>query len=123
MLGGAWVRTNLGANAILFEGRTFGDGDAAVLGLDGDGGADTGFTMPAGWPTLGVPGEAISEVQRQQRTVILGGIEFTVDDAAITDFEILRTSGPWRITLTCQTGMESVVSPRLVVAYLHSITR
>lgn len=123
-LGGAWVRTQLANNYILFTGRTFSaDADAAILGLDGDGGADTGFTTPAAWPTTG--GTAPTATQLNERTrisVIARSDNGLAAAGAGVGVHITRGTTPWRVTLIQNGTPNAAVEYEVRVEYAHTIT-
>mgnify|MGYP001586054640 CR=1 FL=1 len=125
-LGGAWVRTQVGVNTIQFVGRTASaDADAMILGLDGDVGADTGFTTPAGFP-VSTTETPLSDADRHLRT--------TVEVIAQTDnglaaggagvgIHIVDGSAPWRKTIAMNGTPNAAVTFKVVVRYLHSAIR
>lgn len=127
-LGGAWVRTVApglgGGNRVRFLGRTFAaDADAAILGLDGDAGADTGFTMPAGWPPTG--GETLTAAQQQSCThVIINETTSPVIGATgVSAYTVVRGTAPWRITFTLRGTPTGVVTPEIDIIFAHSSVR
>lgn len=131
MLGGAWVRTQIGPNMVVFEGRTFGaDLDAAVLGLDGDPGADAGFTTPAGWPNgvgpsdlvLGVLPAALRDI-RTTVTVQPISDSLVAKGTAGCTFDVVAGLAPWQKTITIHGTPVAPVNVRVEVQYHHSGTR
>lgn len=127
-LGGAWVRTVFpglgGGNRVRFVGRTFGAAaDAAILGLDGDIAADTGFTMPAGWPPTG--GETLTATQQQACTHVI--VNHTTDPSVgVTGnsaLQITRGLTPWQITFTCRGTPTAPITPEIDIIFAHSSVR
>lgn len=122
-LGGAWTRVQLAANYILFTGRTFSaDADAAILGLNGDAGADTGFTTPAAWPTTG--GTAPTDAQLNERTevtVIARSDNGLAAAGAGVGVHITRGTAPWRVTLIQNGTPNAAVEYEVRVKYVHTI--
>lgn len=124
-LAGAWVRTDLGGHCSVFTGRTFGaDDDTAALGLNGDAGADAGFTMPAGWPT-GTTETAPTDAQRHLRTRVTCNPITDPEGAAGVEpnFSVEEGSAPWQKIFRL-TGTPTVaVGVRIFVEWIHSAVR
>lgn len=127
-LGGAWVRTQVGANTIQFVGRSASaDADVMVLGLDGDGGADQGpaiFTLPAGFPASTT--EVLTDATRHERTLVT--VTFQTDSGlaaagASVGTDIVDGSGPWRKTIRMNGTPNAAVVFKVVIQYLHSAIR
>jgi len=128
-LAGAWVRTVLGANYVVFEGRTFAaDGDTAVLGLDGDAGADTGLTLPAGWPTVGQADETVgvvSDVDLHSRTKVLV-VPLTDPSVGVggsCSFGVIPGSAPFQKTIHLGATPAVAITARVEVQYINSMIR
>jgi len=126
-LGGAWVRTVLGQNMVVFEGRTFGaNDDTAVLGLDGDAGSDTGFQMPAGFPKtheLPVPTDAVRHRLTRVKVLAVTSGLITGPPLNSVGFSIEPTSAPWRKTIRMSGGPDAPVALRVEVEYPHTMIR
>jgi len=128
-LGGAWVRTVFtnGLLAVRFLGRTFGAAaDAAILGLNGDGGADAGFTMPAGWPSA--PGgveAALTAAQIQAATVVVWNhtTDPSVGATGTSSLQVVRGTAPWRITFTCRGAPTAPITPEIDIIFTNSSIR
>ena len=124
-LGGAWVRTQVGPNTIEFVGRTFGaDADVAVLGLNGDGAADAGFTLPAGFPVSTTEVPTVAE--RHLRSLVLLTAQSDsglAANGASVGFDIVDGLAPWQKTIRMNGTPNAAVSLKVVVHYLHSATR
>jgi len=121
-LGAAWTRTQLATNMVLFTGRTASaDNDAMILGLNGDGGADTGFTLPANWPFTG--GAAPSDAELHARVIVTVNsmTDNGVGAGAPSGFSIEESSAPWRKTIR-QNGTPTAPSTlRVLVWYPHTM--
>jgi len=124
-LGGAWVRTVMGQNIVVFEGRTFAiNNDAAILGLDGDAGSDTGFQMPAGFPkTHELP--ALTDALRHTRTrvSIIPQTSGVVAAGGSVGFSVEPGSAPWRKTIRINGTPTTAVALRVEVEYPHTMIR
>lgn len=126
-LGGAWVRTILGPNIVVFEGRTASaDNDAMVLGLDGDAGADAGFTMPAGWPNgVGqsdlVAGVIADAVRHARTRVTVSSIVAT--GVAPCGFSVEPLNAPWEKVIRLNGTPTAAATLRVEVEYIHSLVR
>lgn len=124
-LGGAWVRTQVGVNTIEFVGRTASaDADAMILGLNGDGAADVGFTLPAGFPTSTTEVPTVAE--RHQRTtvqVIAQTDNGLAAGGAGVGVHIVDGLAPWQKTIVQNGTPNAAVTYKVVVRYLHSAIR
>lgn len=124
-LGGAWVRTQVGPNTIEFVGRTASaDADVMVLGLNGDGAADAGFTLPAGFPVSTTEVPTVAE--RHQRTLV--DVTFQSDSGlaaggASVGVDIVDGLAPWQKTIRMNGTPNAAVTFKVVVRYLHSAIR
>lgn len=132
-LGGAWVRTILGPNIVVFTGRTFGaTTDAAILGLFGDAGVDAGFVMPQGWPNgvgqsdlvAGVIADAVRSV-RTRVTVTAESATVGVGPGFLpARFNVVEGVAPWRRTVRMDGASPAApVLVKVMVEYLHSERR
>jgi hypothetical protein len=107
---------------VLFTGRTANaDNDTMVLGLDGDLGADTGFTMPSNWPFTGV---VVSDANLHIRAQVIvtpltdngvagagAGVGFSVEEA----------SAPWEKTIRMNGTPNAAVTLSVLVWYPHTM--
>ncbi len=125
-LGGAWVRTVFtnGLNAVRFVGRTFGAAaDAAILGLNGDGAADTNFTMPAGWPTTREVALTAAQIHACTSVNINHTTDPSVGATGCTAFQITRGTAPWQVTFTARGTPTAPVTPEIDIIFLNSSIR
>ena len=126
-LGGAWVRSSLGSNYIIFEGRTAdADDDTMVLGLDGDGGADVGFTLPANWPTVGAAdGVPVTDANLHLRTSVrvIPLTDPAVGVGGAVAFSVEQSSAPFQKTVRMGATPAVAVTMRVEVQYVHSSIR
>jgi hypothetical protein len=126
-LGGAWVGTVLtnGLNGVRWTGRTFAvAADAAILGLAGDVGADTGFTMPAGWPTTREVGLTAAQIHAATQVAVRFLTNPSVGATGAVAYFLTRGAAPWRITFTiAETPTVAAVQPEIDVIFLNSSIR
>lgn len=128
-LGGAWVQATttqgLPPEVVILTGRTFAAlADAAIIGLNGDSGADTGAQLPATFPGTAGDGQGVPTAAQMFSRVDVTVVDTTdptsgAGNGATSFFVTVGNSAPWRVTITLggSNAPTTPVSPRVKIQY------
>jgi hypothetical protein len=94
-----------------------------ALGENGDLTADTGFTMPANWPTTGEVAPTDAQLHQRVRVRVVCLTDCGVGAGAAVAFSIEEASAPWQKVIRMNGLPSAAVTLRVEVEYIHSLVR